>query len=162
MLPRAECDADRLNRAHLLFQISAGQRDKVLGYIKTAKKEGATIHCGGTGWDEAKDGYYVLPTIITDCDPSMQCVREEIFGPVVCVMRFSTEEEAIRLGEWSLTVFYLDRRLRTDATHIVPLWQPTTPSTASPPPSSRMTPDRRSAFRALSRLAPSGSTVSRR
>jgi len=94
----------------MLFQISAGQRDKVLGYIKTAKKEGATIHCGGTGWDEAKDGYYVLPTIITDCDPSMQCVREEIFGPVVCVMRFSTEEEAIRLGEWSLTVFYLDRR----------------------------------------------------
>lgn len=66
--------------------------------MATAKKEGATIHIGGTGWDEAKNGYYVLPTIITDVTSSMQCVREEIFGPVVVVMKFKTEEEALRLG----------------------------------------------------------------
>lgn len=66
--------------------------------MATAKKEGATIHIGGTGWDEAKNGYYVLPTIITDVTSIMQCVREEIFGPVVVVMKFKTEEEALRLG----------------------------------------------------------------
>lgn len=76
--------------------ISAGQRDKVLGYINSAKEQGATIITGGDKWGQ--EGYFVQPTIITKINNEMTCVREEIFGPVVCVGKFKTEEEALELA----------------------------------------------------------------
>lgn len=59
------------------MQISAAQRDKVLGYIEGAKKEGAKIATGGKPWAESK-GFYVEPTIIQDVNSDMTCVKEEV------------------------------------------------------------------------------------
>lgn len=77
--------------------ISSAQRDKVLGYIDSGVQEGAKVATGGKKWEQSK-GFYVEPTILTECTPSMKVVKEEIFGPVLVVSRFSTEEEAIKLA----------------------------------------------------------------
>ncbi|BAK65816.1 NAD-dependent aldehyde dehydrogenase [Sphingobium sp. SYK-6] len=66
--------------------ISAQQRDRVLGYIEAGKREGATLALGGDCPDGP--GYFVNPTIFVDARPEMSIVREEIFGPVLSVMRF--------------------------------------------------------------------------
>ncbi|KAH7866036.1 hypothetical protein Vadar_014599 [Vaccinium darrowii] len=78
--------------------VSAGQHEKVMKFISTAKSEGATILCGGARPQHLKKGYFVEPTIITDVTTSMQIWREEVFGPVLCVKTFSTEDEAIELA----------------------------------------------------------------
>jgi len=78
--------------------VSEGQYKKVLNCISTAKSEGATILIGGSRPEHLKKGYFVEPTIITDVTTSMQIWREEVFGPVLCVKTFSTEEEAIELA----------------------------------------------------------------
>ncbi|KAI8543566.1 hypothetical protein RHMOL_Rhmol08G0228900 [Rhododendron molle] len=78
--------------------VSAGQHEKVMKLISTAKSEGATILCGGARPQHLKKGYFVEPTIITDVTTSMQIWREEVFGPVLCVKTFSTEDEAIELA----------------------------------------------------------------
>ncbi len=80
--------------------VSQEQLDKVLRYIDIGKEEGATLLCGGkrlTGGDYDK-GYYVAPTIFTDATNTMRIAREEIFGPVLTVIRFSTEEEAVAMA----------------------------------------------------------------
>ncbi|CAJ0582970.1 unnamed protein product, partial [Mesorhabditis spiculigera] len=71
--------------------------NKVMGYIKLAEKEGGKIHCGGKAEIEGRceKGYFIAPTIITGLDENSKCVQDEIFGPVVCVMPFSTREEVI-------------------------------------------------------------------
>jgi betaine-aldehyde dehydrogenase len=74
--------------------------EKVLKYIDVGKKECATLLCGGyrlTDGDFAK-GFFVAPTIFGDCTPAMRIVQEEIFGPVMAVQKFHTEEEAIELA----------------------------------------------------------------
>lgn len=79
-------------------QVSKLQHDKVLKYIEIGKQEGARVITGGeknTTGDLAK-GYYVKPTIFADVDSSMRIVQEEIFGPVVVVGKFSTDEEVIK------------------------------------------------------------------
>lgn len=78
----------------------AGHRDKVESYIQSAKAEGAKLLLGGERPDtpDTKDGYFVAPTIFGDCDNKMQIMREEIFGPVVGLARFSTPEEAVALA----------------------------------------------------------------
>ncbi|GFS32661.1 aldehyde dehydrogenase 10A9 [Actinidia rufa] len=78
--------------------VSAGQYEKVLKFISTARSEGATILCGGARPQHLKKGYFIEPAIITDVTTSMQIWREEVFGPVLCVKTFSTEEEAIELA----------------------------------------------------------------
>ncbi|XP_051116939.1 aminoaldehyde dehydrogenase ALDH10A8, chloroplastic-like [Andrographis paniculata] len=78
--------------------ISAQQYEKVMKYISTAKEEGATILYGGERPPHLKKGFYVQPTIITDVTTSMQIWKEEVFGPVICVKPFKTEEEAIELA----------------------------------------------------------------
>ncbi|XP_047311162.1 aminoaldehyde dehydrogenase 2, peroxisomal [Impatiens glandulifera] len=78
--------------------VSAGQYEKVLKFIETAKSEGATILCGGTRPEHLKKGYFLEPTIITDVSTSMQIWREEVFGPVLCVKTFRNEDEAIELA----------------------------------------------------------------
>jgi betaine-aldehyde dehydrogenase len=80
--------------------VSKEQMDTVLRYIDTGKKEGARLVCGGeryTQGDCAK-GFFVRPTIFDNCSSRMAIVREEIFGPVVTVQDFTTEEEAVALA----------------------------------------------------------------
>jgi betaine aldehyde dehydrogenase (EC 1.2.1.8) len=77
--------------------ISTEHLNKVMTAIETAKASGATLLTGGyrvteNGLDK---GNFVAPTIFTDCDDSMAHVREEIFGPVMSVLRFSDEEEVV-------------------------------------------------------------------
>ncbi|OVA14342.1 Aldehyde dehydrogenase domain [Macleaya cordata] len=78
--------------------VSGGQYEKIMKMISVAKSEGATILSGGRRPQHLKRGYFIEPTIITDVDTSMQIWREEVFGPVLCVKTFRTEEEAIELA----------------------------------------------------------------
>jgi betaine-aldehyde dehydrogenase len=74
--------------------VSAVQLDKVLGYIATAKAEGARLVCGG-GRAALNTGYFVQPTVFADVTDGMTLAREEVFGPVMAVLDFDTEEEVI-------------------------------------------------------------------
>ncbi|CAE6457605.1 unnamed protein product [Rhizoctonia solani] len=76
--------------------VSQTQRDKVWSYIEKGKSEGARVVTGGQKW-EGK-GYFVRPTIFADTTQNMKIVQEEIFGPVLCVSKFETEEEVIALA----------------------------------------------------------------
>ncbi|MFD4631165.1 aldehyde dehydrogenase family protein [Streptomyces sp. NPDC058284] len=79
---------------------SAEHREKVESYLEIARDEGARLVCGGRRPDDAElsRGFFLLPTIYADCDRSMRIVQEEVFGPVVTVERFRTEEEAVELA----------------------------------------------------------------
>ncbi|MCW2953140.1 MAG: sorbosone dehydrogenase [Conexibacter sp.] len=73
--------------------------EKVLGLIESAKQEGATLLTGGRRLEgELSDGVFVEPTIIDGVRPDMRVFREEIFGPVLCAIRFRDAEEAIALA----------------------------------------------------------------
>ena len=78
--------------------ISKDHQQKVLDYIEIGKKEGATLLTGGTALqpDNAPHGYFVAPTIFTDCTDQMTIAKEEIFGPVMSVLTFSEEEEVVK------------------------------------------------------------------
>lgn len=81
--------------------ISLEHRNKVTGYIDGARKDGATIQCGHgvVGLDlpsRCKNGYFVRPTVITDISDEAPAMREEIFGPVTCVVPFDDESEVIQ------------------------------------------------------------------
>jgi betaine-aldehyde dehydrogenase len=80
--------------------VSAGQRETVERYIAHGVDEGATVLEGGTrpDGDGLANGFYLRPTILDDCTNDMVVAREEIFGPVVSVITFETEEEAVRLA----------------------------------------------------------------
>jgi len=77
-------------------QISRAQFDSIMGYIQLGKDEGARVVCGGEALD--RPGYFIKPTIFADTSNDMRIVREEIFGPVLVVQSFETEEQAIRLA----------------------------------------------------------------
>ncbi len=79
---------------------SRAQRDRVLGLLESAAAEGATTACGGAPPDDPAlaDGHFVEPTVLVDVDNGMRIAREEVFGPVQCVLRFSTEEEAVAIA----------------------------------------------------------------
>ncbi len=78
--------------------ISASQRQTSLDYIALGIEEGARLVTGGEVPEEPAGGFYLRPAILADVDNSWRVAREEIFGPVACVMPFDTEEEAIRLA----------------------------------------------------------------
>ena len=80
--------------------VSARQRDMVERYVKIGTEEGATLAYGGTRPEGAEfdAGYYIRPTIFTNVTPNMRIAQEEIFGPVVCVMPFDTEDEAVAIA----------------------------------------------------------------
>lgn len=83
---------------HLGALVSEAHLQKVLSYIELAKKEGGTIVTGGTRIQlegECANGYFLGPTIITDLPQQCRTNQEEIFGPVVTIMPFDTEEEVI-------------------------------------------------------------------
>jgi len=73
--------------------VNASQFDKVLGYIAAGKAEGARLVTGGHSVD--RDGYFVAPTVFADVTDGMTVAREEIFGPVMAVLDFETEDEVI-------------------------------------------------------------------
>jgi len=77
--------------------VSAAQLQKVLGYIESGVKEGARLIAGGKRLTENHyaQGQYVEPTIFTGCHDDMRIVREEIFGPVMSILVFDEEDEAI-------------------------------------------------------------------
>lgn len=78
--------------------ISAGQRDKVLAYIQSGKEQGARVVTGGSAWAHSNGGYFVTPTVLADVKQDMKVVQEEIFGPVIVVSSFKTEEEALAMA----------------------------------------------------------------
>ncbi|MBB4186975.1 betaine-aldehyde dehydrogenase [Sinorhizobium terangae] len=78
--------------------VSKGQYDKILAAIERARLDGATVATGGRRPAGFDSGYFIEPTVLTDMTADSFVWREEIFGPVVCVMPFSDEEEAIRLA----------------------------------------------------------------
>ncbi len=79
-------------------QISALQRERVLGYIEKGKEEGARLLFGGGRPSHLEKGYYVEPTLFADVDNSMSIAREEIFGPVLVVVPFDDDDDAVRLA----------------------------------------------------------------
>jgi aldehyde dehydrogenase (NAD+) len=78
--------------------VSKRQLDRILGFIERGKQAGATLVTGGNRPKAPGNGFYIEPTIFTDVDPNSELAQEEIFGPVVCVFPFKTEEDAIRLA----------------------------------------------------------------
>jgi phenylacetaldehyde dehydrogenase len=88
--PRASLDPE----GHMGPLVSREQHDKVMGYIEAGKRDGASVLLGGDA--PGDDGYYVNPTILTDVNPQMSVVREEIFGPVVVAQRFDDLDEVAK------------------------------------------------------------------
>ena len=80
--------------------VSAKQRDRVKDYIEIGLGEGASLVVGGAAPDDPAlaEGAYLLPTVFDGVDNDMRIAREEIFGPVVSIIPFDTEEEALRLA----------------------------------------------------------------
>ena len=77
--------------------ISAQHRERIEGYVRTGVDEGATIAVGG-GRGDMDRGFYVEPTLLVDCTNEMTPVREELFGPVVVVVPFDDEDEAVAIA----------------------------------------------------------------
>jgi len=78
---------------------SAAQRDRVRGYIKKGIEEGAVLLCGGPDAPEGIDkGYYVRPTIFGRVDPKSTIAQEEIFGPVLAIIPYKNEDDAVRIA----------------------------------------------------------------
>lgn len=80
-----------INRPHL---------ERVLGFVRRAKEQGAEVLCGGEPHvpedPKLKDGFYMTPCVLANCADNMECVREEIFGPVMSILPFDTEDEVLR------------------------------------------------------------------
>jgi betaine-aldehyde dehydrogenase len=80
--------------------VSAAQRARTEEYVASALAEGARLVAGGRRPDEPElqAGFFYRPTVFADCTRDMRVVREEVFGPVLTIERFATEQEAIELG----------------------------------------------------------------
>ena len=82
--------------------ISAKQRDRVLGYIEKGVAEGATLAVGGRRAEQFDKGYFIEPTMFIDVDNSMTIAQEEIFGPVLVVIPFDDDDDAVRIANESV------------------------------------------------------------
>ncbi|HEV7965124.1 MAG TPA: aldehyde dehydrogenase family protein [Actinoplanes sp.] len=78
--------------------VSRPQYDRVMDYLATARAAGAAVAAGGGRPPGVEHGYFVAPTLLTGVRPEMRVAREEIFGPVLSVLRFSSEDEAVRIA----------------------------------------------------------------
>ena len=84
---------------HIGPVVSEAQWNKIQGLIATGENEGARLLVGGTGRPEGHDaGYFVKPTVFADVTPDMTIAKEEIFGPVLSILPFETEEEAVEIA----------------------------------------------------------------
>jgi aldehyde dehydrogenase (NAD+) len=94
---------DPTNPAHLQGPlVSAKQRDRVLGYIANAKTEGARLVTGGKPPAHLPKGYYVEPTVFADVAPRSTLAQEEVFGPVLAVIPFEDDDDAVRIANDSI------------------------------------------------------------
>ncbi|HEX7321739.1 MAG TPA: aldehyde dehydrogenase [Mycobacterium sp.] len=82
--------------------ISEKQRTRVEGYIKKGVEEGARLVCGGGRPDGLDDGYFVQPTVFADVDNKMTIAQEEIFGPVLSIIGYDTEDDAVAIANDSV------------------------------------------------------------
>ncbi|HEV2425551.1 MAG TPA: aldehyde dehydrogenase family protein [Terriglobia bacterium] len=85
-------------------QISGTQLDRILGYVQAGKEQGASLLCGGerdVEGDKAR-GFFMKPTVFGDVKPAMKIAQEEIFGPVLSVLRFKDEEEAVAISNGTI------------------------------------------------------------
>lgn len=79
--------------------VTRAQRERVRGYITWGEAEGARLLTGGPDAPEGLDqGYYVRPTVFSDVDSSMTIAQEEIFGPVLCILPYDNEADAMRIA----------------------------------------------------------------
>ncbi|WP_216828515.1 aldehyde dehydrogenase family protein [Alkalihalobacterium elongatum] len=78
--------------------ISKEQLNKILQYVEIAKKEGAKLLTGGKQPNEHRRGYFIEPTVFSDVHPDMKIAQEEVFGPVLSIIRFRHEEDVIRMA----------------------------------------------------------------
>ncbi len=81
-------------------QINKGHLEKILGYVEIGKEEGARVLCGGEAinGDGLENGAFLRPTLLGDVTNDMRVAREEIFGPVACIIKFKTEDEVIAMA----------------------------------------------------------------
>lgn len=78
--------------------IEEGHYRKVLGHIEKAKAEGARVACGGNATLTETGGWFVEPTIFDNVTPEMSIARDEVFGPVLCVIEYADVDEAVRIA----------------------------------------------------------------
>ncbi len=78
--------------------ISERQRERVSGYVERAKAAGASILLGGSIPPGLDNGYYYAPTVISDVDQKSEIVQSEVFGPVITLQPFATDDEAVEYG----------------------------------------------------------------
>jgi len=94
---------DPMNPAHLMGPVvSERQRERVLGYIAKAKQEGAKLAVGGGVPKDLPKGYYVEPTLFVDVDPKSTLAQEEVFGPVLAVIPYEDDDDAVRIANDSI------------------------------------------------------------
>lgn len=99
-------DAFSENNPDMSSMVSKDQVDKVAEMVEFAKKEGAEVLVGGNRSEQFDKGYFYQPTLLTNVKQNMQIIQEEVFGPVLPVMKFGTLDEAIALAndcEYGLT-----------------------------------------------------------
>ncbi len=78
--------------------INARQRERVLGHIEQAKADGARLVVGGGRPAHLEKGFYVEPTLFVDVDPDSALAQEEVFGPVLAVIPYDTDDDAVRIA----------------------------------------------------------------
>jgi aldehyde dehydrogenase (NAD+) len=94
---------DPTNPAHLMGPlVSRRQRDRVLGYIEKGRREGARLVTGGGVPKHLPKGFYVEPTLFADVDPGATIAQEEIFGPVLAVIPYEGDDDAVRIANHSI------------------------------------------------------------
>jgi aldehyde dehydrogenase (NAD+) len=83
-------------------QVSKRQQQRVLDYIERGKKEGARVLVGGGAPAQLQRGYFVEPTLFADVDPDSTIAQEEIFGPVLAVIPYEDDDDAVRIANNSI------------------------------------------------------------
>jgi aldehyde dehydrogenase (NAD+) len=85
-------------------QVSGRQMERILDYIQSGKDEGAKLECGGERDTEGikSKGFFVKPTIFSEVKPDMKIAQEEIFGPVLCALKFRSADEAVEIANCTI------------------------------------------------------------
>lgn len=98
--------------------VSLAQWNRVQGYIRLGIEEGARLLVGGEGRPDGLDGYFVRPTVFTDVRNDMRIAREEIFGPVLAIIAYRDEEEAVAIANdssYGLAAYLFGGQARAEA-----------------------------------------------
>jgi aldehyde dehydrogenase (NAD+) len=94
---------DPTNSSHLMGPlVSKRQQERVLSYIAAAKREGARLVTGGGVPKHLAKGYYVEPTVFADVDPRSTLAQEEVFGPVLAIIPYEDDDDAVRIANDSI------------------------------------------------------------